>query len=63
MRQAYFRAMGIPLVRGRLFDQRQPLDVQNTVVVNEVLARAHRPGEDPIGAPTTSRSASAYGTG
>jgi putative ABC transport system permease protein len=45
----YFNAMGIPLVRGRLFDERQPSDAVNKVVVNEALARRHWPGEDPIG--------------
>jgi putative ABC transport system permease protein len=45
----YFKAMGIPLVRGRLFDERQPSDAVNKVIVNEALARRHWPGEDPIG--------------
>ena len=45
----YFKAMGIPLVRGRLFDESQPADAQNRIIVNEALARRHWPGEDPIG--------------
>jgi predicted permease len=45
----YFKSMGIPLVRGRLFDERQPTDAQNKVVVNEALARRHWPNEDPLG--------------
>ena len=45
----YFRSMGIPLVRGRLFDERRTADAANAVIVNETLARRHWPGEDPIG--------------
>jgi putative ABC transport system permease protein len=45
----YFKAMGIPLVRGRLFDERQPSEAVNKVIVNEALARRHWPNEDPIG--------------
>ena len=45
----YFKAMGIPLVRGRLFDPGQPADAQNRIIVNEALARHHWPNEDPIG--------------
>jgi putative ABC transport system permease protein len=45
----YFKAMGIPLVRGRLFDERQPSEAVNKVIVNEALARRHWPNDDPIG--------------
>ena len=45
----YFQSMGIPLLRGRLFDDRQPGDGQNKVIVNESLARRHWPNEDAIG--------------
>ena len=45
----YFKAMGIPLLRGRLFDESQPSEAQNKVIVNEALARKHWPNEDPIG--------------
>jgi putative ABC transport system permease protein len=45
----YFASMGIPLVRGRLFEEHQPDDARNRVIVNETLARRHWPGEDPIG--------------
>ncbi|MEX2662405.1 MAG: ABC transporter permease [Vicinamibacterales bacterium] len=45
----YFKSMGIPLIRGRLFDERQPSDAVNKVIVNEALARRHWPNEDPIG--------------
>ena len=45
----YFGAMRVPLVRGRLFDERRSADAQGKVIVNEALARLHWPGEDPIG--------------
>jgi predicted permease len=45
----YFQAMGIPLLRGRYFDQRDGPDAPPVVIVNETLARRYWPGEDPIG--------------
>ena len=45
----YFKALGIPLLRGRLFDENAAPDAANKVIVNETLARVHWPGEDPIG--------------
>jgi len=44
----YFRALEIPLVRGRLFDSDQPVE-PTIVVVNRALAERFWPGEDPIG--------------
>ena len=43
----YFAAMGIPLRRGRLFDERD-YGGQN-VIINEAMARRFWPGGDPIG--------------
>ena len=45
----YFKAMGIPLVRGRLFNEQDAADTKNRVIVNETMARRHWPNEDPIG--------------
>jgi len=45
----YFRAVGIPLVRGRFFDERDKKDSQRTMIVNDVMARRYWPGEDVIG--------------
>ena len=45
----YFQALGIPLVRGRLFDERDTADGPKTVIVDEKLAKKFWPGRDPLG--------------
>ena len=45
----YFKALGIPLIRGRWFNEHDPNDIKNRVIVNEAMARRHWPNEDPIG--------------
>jgi predicted permease len=45
----YFETMGIPLVRGRLFDERDTRTGQRVVIVDEHLAGRMWPGQDPIG--------------
>jgi len=45
----YFRAMAIPLRRGRFFDNRDKQDTIRVCVVNEALVRRHFANEDPIG--------------
>ena len=45
----YFRTMGIPLRRGRLFGELDNLDSAPVVLINETLARRYWPDEDPIG--------------
>jgi predicted permease len=45
----YFAALGIPVRRGREFDDRDAADQPQTVIINESMARATWPGEDPLG--------------
>ncbi|MFN2452747.1 MAG: ABC transporter permease [Pyrinomonadaceae bacterium] len=45
----YFRAIGIPLIKGRTFTNRDTLDAPNTILVSESFARRYLPNEDPIG--------------
>ena len=48
IKQDYFKAMGIPLLRGRLFN-REDLKPADVVIINEAMARRHWPNEDPVG--------------
>src|SRR5262249_46120016 len=43
----YFAAMGIPLLRGEIFDDRP--DEPKTAVINQQAAKRLWPGEDPVG--------------
>ena len=45
----YFQVLGIPLIRGRLFDERDGADAPHVAVISESLARDRWPGQDPIG--------------
>jgi putative ABC transport system permease protein len=45
----YFQALGIPLIRGRIFDQRDGADSPHVAVISESLARDRWPNQDPIG--------------
>ena len=44
----YFTAMGIPLLRGRGFDERDGAN-SRVIIINETLARKFFGGQDPIG--------------
>jgi putative ABC transport system permease protein len=44
----YFETMKIPLVRGRLFDERDRQGMPSVMVINETLLRRYFAGEDPI---------------
>jgi predicted permease len=48
----YFRAMGIPLLRGRGLSPRDGPDDPRVILVNEALARQYFPNEDPVGRST-----------
>jgi predicted permease len=45
----YFQAMGIPLKRGRLFDEHDTMTSPRVIVIDEYMAQELWPGEDPIG--------------
>ena len=47
--EGYFRSLGIPLVRGRLFDDRDTMDAPHVALISESLAREKWPTEDPTG--------------
>jgi predicted permease len=47
--QGYFQSLGIPLLRGRLFDERDGPDSPHVAVISKSLARDRWPGQDPIG--------------
>jgi len=47
--QGYFQTVGIPLVRGRLFDERDGPETQPVAVISESVARQKWPNEDPVG--------------
>ena len=47
--EGYFQTLGIPLVRGRIFDERDTADSPHVAVISESLARASWPGQDAIG--------------
>jgi putative ABC transport system permease protein len=45
----YFHALHIPLLRGRIFTERDNCTVDGVVVINEAMARMYWPHEDPLG--------------
>jgi putative ABC transport system permease protein len=46
---SYFRVMGIPLLSGREFDDRDVDGATPVAIINETFLRRFFPGEDPIG--------------
>jgi predicted permease len=45
----YFQALGIPLLRGRMFDERDGPDSPHAALISASLAPDRWPGQDPIG--------------
>jgi predicted permease len=45
----YFRAMGIPLLSGRDFEERDTFPAPRVAVVNRAFGRRFFPGEEPVG--------------
>jgi putative ABC transport system permease protein len=47
--QGYFQTLGIPLLRGRIFNEGDSPDSPHVAVISESLARNRWPDQDPIG--------------
>ena len=47
--RGYFAAMGIPVVEGRPFDERDRIGSPRVCLINRVFARKYFPDQDPIG--------------
>jgi putative ABC transport system permease protein len=45
----YFQALGIPLLRGRMFNDNDTAEAPHVALISESLARQRWPGQDPIG--------------
>jgi putative ABC transport system permease protein len=45
----YFKAMGIPLLRGRVFTEQDTKNTTRVAVINDSMAKKFFPNEDPIG--------------
>ena len=45
----YFRTMGIPLVRGRMFGGQDDINSPHVAVISQALARQRWPDQDPVG--------------
>jgi ABC-type antimicrobial peptide transport system permease subunit len=47
--EGYFKTVGIPLLQGRLFDDRDSLDAPHVALVSKALADEKWPNESPLG--------------
>jgi putative ABC transport system permease protein len=56
----YFATLGIPVVRGRGFDERDSNEAVPVAIVNEEFVRRYFQGRDPIGARVTVRNPLAF---
>jgi putative ABC transport system permease protein len=45
----YFRTMGIPILKGREFTPQDTVGAPGVIVINEAMARAFWPKQDPVG--------------
>jgi putative ABC transport system permease protein len=45
----YFRTLGIPLIRGRMFGEQDDLNSPHVAMISQSLARQQWPNQDPIG--------------
>jgi len=47
--EAYFRALGIPLIRGRMFGEQDDSNSPTVALISQTLARQRWPDQDPTG--------------
>ena len=47
--ESFFAALGVPLVHGRWFTERDDAETLGVVLINQTLANSYWPSEDPIG--------------
>jgi len=47
--EAYFQTLGVPLMAGRMFDERDKADAQGVVIIGKTVADRIFAGRDPIG--------------
>ena len=47
--EGYFKALGIPLLEGRLFDDRDTADAPHAALISQSLAKERWPSRDPLG--------------
>ena len=45
----YFKATGVPLLKGRFFTEQDAKDTPAVVIINDAVARTFFPNEDPVG--------------
>ena len=45
----YFETIGIPLIKGRLFNERDQLNTPRVFLINQTMARRFWPDQDPVG--------------
>jgi putative ABC transport system permease protein len=45
----FFQVLQVPLLRGRIFSERDTADAPLVAIINETAAKAHWPNEDPLG--------------
>jgi len=45
----YFRAMGIPFLKGRTFTERDVFEAPSVAIINETIAKRYFPDENPVG--------------
>jgi putative ABC transport system permease protein len=47
--RGYFETMGVPLLAGRVFDERDAIGTPQVAILNQTAAKALFPGESPLG--------------